>query len=96
MEARKVESGGEKVEEARGDGLAGANHLVCIHLRRILFLRSLLLPSTSSFFSLFLFLPILHATTLSYDSSPRENRRADKREKEREKNHYGSTMKNER
>lgn len=55
MEARKVESGGEKVEEARGDGLAGANHLVCIHLRRILFLRSLLLPSTSSFFSLFFF-----------------------------------------
>lgn len=82
MEARKVENGGEKVEEARGDGLAGANHLVCIHLRRILFLRSLLLPSTSSFFSLF-FSPILHATTLSYDSSPRENRRADKREKER-------------
>lgn len=36
---------GEKVEqneeEARGDGLTGANHLVCIHLRRILFLRSL-------------------------------------------------------
>lgn len=35
---------GEKVErneEARGDGLAGANHLVCIHLRRILFLTSL-------------------------------------------------------
>lgn len=36
--------GGEKVErneKARRDGLVGANHLVCIHLRRILFLRSL-------------------------------------------------------
>lgn len=87
--ARKVESGGEKVEEARGDGLAGANHLVCIHLRRILFLRSLLLPSTVSFF--FFPPPILHATTLSYDSSPRENRRGDKRAREREKNHYGPT-----
>lgn len=87
--ARKLESGGEKVEEARGDGLAGANHLVCIHLRRILFLRSLLLPSTVSFF--FFPPPILHATTLSYDSSPRENRRGDKRAREREKNHYGPT-----
>lgn len=40
---RNVGRQGEKVErneKARGDGLAPANHVVCIHLHRILFLRS--------------------------------------------------------
>lgn len=89
MEQENWRAEREKVEEARGDGLAGANHLVCIHLRRILFLRSLLLPSTSPllFFFFFSFFPSVYDDPLVRFISARKQIT----ERERRKNYYGPT-----
>lgn len=84
MEQENWRAEREKVEEARGDGLAGANHLVCIHLRRILFLRSLLLPSTSPL--LFFFFFFLFSIRLRRPSRTIHLRaKTDNRERERKK-----------
>lgn len=62
---------GKKVEEARGDGSAGVNHLVCIHLRRILFLPARSLGFLLLFLLFFFFLSFLFRDDpLSRDSSP--------------------------
>lgn len=79
---------GKKVEEARGDGSAGANHLVCIHLRRILFLpgRSL---GFLLLFLLFFSFPFFFATTpplslsRARDSSPHAKTDAPIRERKK-------------